>query len=93
MASFLFMGLIGIIIAALVNMFMQSSALLFAISAISVLVFTGLTAFEVQRLKEIYRAGNGEANDKVAILGALGLYMNFINLFQAILQLTAGRRN
>jgi FtsH-binding integral membrane protein len=95
MASFLFMGLVGIVLASLVNLLLGSTAVQLAISFISVFVFTGMTAFYVQRLKEIYRTGGGEANDKAAIMGALSLYMNFINLFQVFLQITSGmdRRN
>ena len=87
--SFLFMGLIGIIIAALVNIFLQSSALQFAISVIGVLVFTGLTAYDTQRIKEVYYqvAGVAEATGKAAIMGALSLYLDFINLFMMLLQL------
>jgi FtsH-binding integral membrane protein len=92
LGSFLYMGLIGIFIASLVNLFMHSSAVQLAISFIGVFVFTGLTAFSVQRLKEIYRTGGGEANDKAAVMGALNLYLNFINLFQVILQLSGGGR-
>jgi hypothetical protein len=93
--SFLMMGLIGMILAAVVNIFLHSSALQFVISIVGVLVFTGMTAFDVQRLKETYSSGAGEANAKVAIMGALSLYLNFINLFQIILSLSGGgdRRN
>jgi len=87
--SFLFMGLIGIVIASLVNIFVGSSALQFAISIIGVLVFTGLTAFDTQRLKEQYLTGFGshEMTAKFAVMGALSLYLNFINLFMMLLQL------
>jgi FtsH-binding integral membrane protein len=83
------MGLIGIIIASLVNLFLASSALQFAISVIGVLVFTGLTAFDTQRLKEQYLTGFGSAEmvAKGSIMGALSLYLNFINLFMMLLQL------
>ena len=90
--SFLFMGLIGIVIASLVNIFMQSAMVHFVVSVIGVLVFTGLTAWETQRLKLVYRPGNDEANSKMATLGALGLYLNFINLFQMLLHLMGDRR-
>jgi FtsH-binding integral membrane protein len=86
--SFLFMGLIGIIIAMVVNIFLASSALQFAISVIGVLVFTGLTAYDTQRIKEMYY--ELDASDVVArkaIMGALSLYLNFINLFVMLLQL------
>ncbi|HEX5455160.1 MAG TPA: Bax inhibitor-1/YccA family protein [Stellaceae bacterium] len=91
--SFLFMGLIGIIIASLVNIFIASSALQFAISVIGVLVFTGLTAWDTQRIKEVYSAGDpGAVSSKKAVMGALTLYLDFINLFIMLLQLTGQRR-
>ena len=90
--SFLFMGLIGIVIASLVNIFIGSSALQFAISIIGVLVFTGLTAYDTQSIKEQYAEGFGhETNNKMAVFGALSLYLNFINLFQLLLSLTGQR--
>ena len=91
--SFLFMGLIGIIIAMVVNMFIGSTALEFAISVIGVLVFTGLTAYDTQRLKFMYyQTGDGTAvAEKGAIMGALSLYLNFINLFYMLLHLFGGR--
>ncbi len=93
MGSFLMMGLFGIIIASVVNIFMQSSALQFAISAIGVLVFAGLTAYDTQRIKELYF----EADDDVvarrkAIMGALTLYLDFINLFMFLLQFMGNRK-
>lgn len=91
MGAFLFMGLIGIFFAALVNMFIQSEAVHFAVSVIGVMVFTGLTAWDTQRLKETYAAGADEANAKVAVMGALSLYLNFVNLFQMLLHLTGSR--
>lgn len=92
MGSFLIMGLIGVIIASLVNLFLASSALQFAISIIGVIVFTGLTAFDTQNIKEQYAEGFGaEANSKLAVWGALSLYLNFINLFQLLLSLTGQR--
>ena len=91
--SFLFMGLIGIIIASLVNMFIASSALQFAISVIGVLVFTGLTAYDTQSIKEMYVASDdGQIAGKKAVMGALRLYLDFINLFIMLLQLTGQRR-
>jgi len=91
--SFLFMGLIGIIIAAVVNLFLASSALQFAISVIGVLVFTGLTAYDTQRIKETYDvSASGEVAGKTAIMGALRLYLDFINLFLMLLQLFGNRR-
>ncbi len=90
--SFLFMGLIGIIIASLVNLFFQSSAMSFALSVISVLVFTGLTAYDTQSIKETYYEGDGTtvAGHK-AIMGALRLYLDFINLFLSLLRLFGNR--
>jgi len=97
MGSFLFMGLIGIVIASLVNIFVGSSALQFAISVIGVLVFTGLTAWDTQRLKEEYLTGYARAGAEMvakgAIMGALSLYLNFINLFMMLLQLFGSQRN
>lgn len=92
--SFLMMGVIGLIIASLVNLFMQSSALQMAISAIGVLVFTGLTAYDTQRIKQTYYqfAGNSEALGKAAIMGALSLYLDFINLFIMLMQFMGERR-
>lgn len=91
--SFLFMGLIGIIIAAVVNMFIASSALQFAISVIGVLVFTGLTAYDTQRIKESYSVHmSGEAATKSAIHGALRLYLDFINLFVMLMHLLGAAR-
>jgi len=91
-ASFLFMGLMGIFIASLVNIFMHSAAIQFVVSVVGVLVFTGLTAFETQRLKFVYRAGQTENNNKMAVVGALNLYLNFINLFQMLLHFLGNRR-
>jgi len=90
--SFLFMGLVGLVIASLVNIFMQSDALTFAISIIGVLVFAGLTAYDTQQIKEMYYEGDdSETSGKKAILGALRLYMDFINLFLMLLRLFANR--
>lgn len=90
--SFLFMGVVGLIIASLVNIFMQSDALTFAISAIGVLVFAGLTAYDTQQIKEMYFEGDdSDTASKKAILGALRLYMDFINLFLMLLRLFANR--
>ena len=97
MGSFLLMGLIGIIIAGIVNIFLASSALQFAISVIGVVVFLGLTAFDTQRIKAdyieyAYAAGTDEAG-KRSVMDALGLYLNFVNLFQFMLQLVGVRQN
>jgi uncharacterized protein len=95
--SFLFMGLIGIIIASLVNMFMQSSAMSWVISMAGVLVFTGLTAYDVQRIKGMGEQGimtqGDEMIKKGAIMGALALYLDFINLFIMLLRFFGGSRN
>jgi hypothetical protein len=92
--AFLFMGLIGIIIAGLVNIFVGSSALQFAISVIGVIVFTGLTAYDTQRIKQVYLAVDpADITTKKAIIGALMLYLDFINLFMTLLQLTGQRRD
>lgn len=93
MGTFLIMGLIGIIIASVVNMFIASSALSFAISVIGVLVFAGLTAFDTQRLKYMYYqlGGDQRALAVGSTYGALSLYLNFINLFQFILSLLSPR--
>jgi uncharacterized protein len=93
MGSFLMMGLFGVVLASLVNLFMHSSALQFAISVIGVIVFAGLTAWDTQRLKNeyLYGAMDGEAVERSAISGALSLYLNFINLFTLLLQLLGQR--
>jgi FtsH-binding integral membrane protein len=93
MGSFMVMGLIGIIIAMLVNLFLQSSALHFAISVIGVLVFAGLTAWDTQKLKMVYAAQSGDAAvaEKSAIMGALRLYLDFVNMFYFLLHLFGGR--
>jgi FtsH-binding integral membrane protein len=91
--AFLFMGLIGIVLASLVNIFVGSTGLQFAISVIGVLVFTGLTAYDTQRIKEVYLASDpGDVLAKKALLGALTLYLDFVNLFVMLLQLTGQRR-
>jgi uncharacterized protein len=91
--SFLFMGLIGVIIAMLVNLFIASSALQFAISVIGVLVFAGLTAYDTQQIKEIYSvADDGSVSGRKAVMGALRLYLDFINLFMLLLSLFGDRR-
>ena len=91
--SFLFMGLIGIIIAMLVNLFVGSTALQFAISVIGVLVFAGLTAYDTQSIKEMYYAGDdGTVAGRKAVMGALRLYLDFINLFMMLLSLFGDRR-
>ena len=91
--SFLFMGLIGIVLASLVNIFIGSSALQFAISVIGVIVFAGLTAWDTQRIKEVYLVSDpGDVATKKALIGALALYLDFVNLFVMLLQLVGQRR-
>jgi hypothetical protein len=91
--SFLIMGLFGIIIASLVNLFLQSSGLQFAISVIGVLVFAGLTAYDTQRIKSMYLETDAEETaGKKAIMGALALYLDFINLMVMLLHLLGNRR-
>lgn len=93
MGSFLMMGLIGLIIAMVVNIFLQSSGLQFVISGIGVLLFTGLTAYDTQRLKSLYLESDGaEVGKKKAIMGAVTLYLDFINLFMFLLQFIGDRR-
>jgi FtsH-binding integral membrane protein len=91
--SFLVMGVIGILIAGLVNIFLQSSAVQFAISVIGVLVFAGLTAYDTQQIKDNYYqfVGNATMASKSAIMGALNLYLDFINMFVSLLQLFGNR--
>lgn len=88
--SFLFMGLIGVVIASVVNIFVGSSAVSWFISAIGVIVFTGLTAYDTWKIKEM--AAQGTEGRKPAILGALTLYLDFINLFLMLLRFTGSRR-
>lgn len=97
MGTFLLMGLIGILIAAVVNIFLASSALTFAISVLGVVIFTGLTAYDCQNLKNDYLT-NGEvygfdSPEKSALFGALSLYLNFVNIFQMLLQLLGDRQD
>ena len=95
MGSFLMMGLFGIIIASVVNIFVASSMLQFVVSVVGVLIFAGLTAYDTQRLKNDYIYGaasqGGEVAERAAITGALSLYLNFINLFTLLLQLLGQR--
>jgi uncharacterized protein len=90
-SSFLFMGLIGVVIASVVNIFTKSSMLSWVISAAAVVVFTGLTAYDTQRLRRMAMAGSSIA--ALPVNGALSLYLNFINLFLSILNIFGGRRN
>ena len=93
MGTFLMMGLFGLIIATLVNIFMASSALQFAINVIGILIFAGLTAYDTQRLKHEYDvvAHNAELMAKSSILGALSLYLNFVNMFMFLLSFLGDR--
>lgn len=90
LGSFLLMGLIGLLVAMVVNIFLASSALAFAINLIGVLIFAALTAYDTQNLKELYLSGG--ATTKLSIMGALNLYLNFINLFMFLLQFMGNRQ-
>ena len=93
LGSFLMMGLIGIIIASIVNIFMKSSMMYFVISVLGVLIFVGLTAYDTQKIKNMYAASDtGEIIGKKAVMGALTLYLDFINLFIMLLRLFGQRR-
>ncbi len=90
--SFLMMGLIGVLIASVVNIFLGSSALQFAISVIGIVVFVGLTAWDTQNIKEQYAENfDQESQQKIAVFGALSLYLNFVNIFQLLLNFTGQR--
>ncbi|WP_146344702.1 Bax inhibitor-1/YccA family protein [Phaeobacter marinintestinus] len=95
MGTFLMMGLIGLIVAMIVNIFLASDALTFAISVIGVLIFAGLTAYDTQKIKNTYlehaHSGDSEWLGKAAIMGALNLYLDFINMFMFLLQLFGNR--
>lgn len=96
MGTFLMMGLIGLIVASIVNIFLKSSAMQFAISAIGVLIFAGLTAFDTQNIKNTYlQMANSDSDflGKSAIMGALQLYLDFLNLFMFLLQFMGNRNN
>jgi uncharacterized protein len=92
--TFFIMGVVGLLVAMLVNMFLRSPAMDLAISAIGVLVFAGLTAYDTQKIKSIYFtvSGSGEAMAKSAVIGALNLYLDFINMFMFLLRLFGDRR-
>ena len=93
LGSFLMMGLIGIIIASIVNIFMKSSMMYFVISILGVLIFVGLTAYDTQKIKNMYAVNDtGEIMGKKAVMGALTLYLDFINLFIMLLRLFGQRR-
>lgn len=92
MGKFMFIGLVGLIIAMLVNFFLQSPAIEFAVSAIGVLIFAGLTAYDTQQIKEIYYAGDSTAvAGKKSVMGALRLYLDFINMFLFLLRFLGSR--
>ena len=95
MGSFLMMGAIGLLIASIINLFMQSGAMQFVVSMIGVLVFTLFTAYDAQRIKSLYYQtySNAEVTQKLAIYGSLTLYMDFINIFVFLLQLLGVRRD
>ena len=94
MGSFLVMGLFGLIIASVVNLFFQSAAFQFGLSVLSVLIFAGLTAWDTQSIKEMYYVGDdAETATKKSVNGALMLYLDFINIFTSLLQLTGSRNN
>ena len=95
LGSLLFIGLIGIIIAMVVNMFMKSDTMGYVISVLSVIIFTGLTAYDMQRLKNLggTMVSGTEIAQKMALMGALSLYLDFLNLFLALLRLFGSRRN
>jgi FtsH-binding integral membrane protein len=91
--TFLIMGVVGILVAMLINMFLQSSALALGISAIGVLLFAGLTAYDTQRIKSLYfQVAGTEMAGKTVVMGALQLYLDFINMFQFLLYFTGNRR-
>jgi FtsH-binding integral membrane protein len=90
--SFLIMGALGLVIAGIVNIFLQSSVFAFVISCIAVLIFTGLTAYDTQQLKSVYDFTVEEEQEKLGIYGALQLYMDFINIFVNLLQLIGEKK-
>lgn len=95
MGSFMMMGLLGLVIAGLVNVFLQSSALQFALSVLGVVIFVGMTAYDTQRIKSEYRGGFGYLSSsdyaKASVMDALTLYLNFINLFRSLISLMGVR--
>ena len=90
MGTFLFVGLIGIIVASIVNIWLNLTALAFVVNVLAVLIFTGLTAYDMQKLKQIYLEGNDSS--RVRTFGALSLYLDFINIFVSLLQLIGNKR-
>jgi FtsH-binding integral membrane protein len=93
LGSFLIMGALGLVIAGLVNIFLQSSVFAFVISSLAVLIFTGLTAYDTQQLKSIYDFTVEEEQEKLGVYGALQLYMDFINIFVNLLQLIGEKKD
>lgn len=92
MGSFLIMGVIGLIIAGVVNLFLQSSVFAFVISCLAVLIFTGLTAYDTQQIKQMYDYADGEERKKAGVIGALMLYLDFINIFINLLQILGDKK-
>lgn len=92
LGQFLFIGLIGILIAAVVNIFLQNSVMQMVISALAVVIFVGLTAYDTQKIREVIMSGEGEPA-KTEIMGALTLYLDFINIFVNLLQLIGGKKD
>lgn len=90
--SFLIMGVWGLVIASIINLFMQNSLMQLVIAAIGVIVFTGLTAYDTQKIKEIYYQTEGDSRAKAGIMGALSLYLDFINLMISLIQLLGQRK-
>jgi FtsH-binding integral membrane protein len=93
LGSFLMMGVIGLVIAGLINLFLQSSMMSLIISCISVLVFTGLTAYDTQNLKHTYDQLDESERDKAGAIGAFNLYINFINIFMSLLNILGDRKD
>jgi FtsH-binding integral membrane protein len=90
--SFLIMGVIGLVIASVVNLFLASSILTFIVSILAVLIFTGLTAYDTQQLKTVFDETEGEEQEKAGVVGALNLYVNFINIFISLMQLIGEKK-
>jgi FtsH-binding integral membrane protein len=93
MGTFLIMGVVGLLVAMLINLFLQSAAMMMAISAIGVLLFAGLTAYDTQKIKSMYAyVAGSDMMGKVVIMGALNLYLDFVNMFMFLLQFMGNRR-
>ena len=93
MGSFLIMGAFGLMIASLLNLFFASGAVSMVVSGLAVIIFTGLTAYDVQNLKGLYDELEGEEREKAGVMGALSLYLNFINIFTSLLNLFGARND